>query len=165
MGHVNMKPSGRIYSRDNRYELATYWLVLAQSLSHVQLFVTPWTEDLPGSSVHDGSPGKNNGVGCHFLLQVSSSPKDQTRLLHLLHGQVDYHCTTGKAHISSSWRHICKWVHLGRTELLWILNCECKANKGDTERTLRKIDQEKECWEPLLSYKPREKRAFQEDSD
>ena len=24
---------------------------------------------LPGSSVHGGSPGKNTGVGCHFLLQ------------------------------------------------------------------------------------------------
>ena len=23
----------------------------------------------PGSSVHGDSPGKNNGVGCHFLLQ------------------------------------------------------------------------------------------------
>ena len=45
---------------------------------------------------------------------------------------------------------------------LGMLNCECKANKGDTERTLRKNDQEKECWEPLLSYKRREKRAFQE---
>lgn len=48
---------------------------------------------------------------------------------------------------------------------LGILNCECKANKGDTERkkdTLRKNDQEKECWEPLLSHKWREKRAFQE---
>jgi len=24
---------------------------------------------LPGSSVHGDSPGKNNGVGCHALLQ------------------------------------------------------------------------------------------------
>ena len=24
---------------------------------------------LPGTSVHGGSPGKNTGVGCHFLLQ------------------------------------------------------------------------------------------------
>lgn len=40
-----------------------------------------------------------------------------------------------------------------------------KVNKGDTERTLRKNDQAKECWEPLLSYKRREKRVFQEDSD
>ena len=24
---------------------------------------------LPGSSVHEDSPGKNTGMGCHFLLQ------------------------------------------------------------------------------------------------
>ena len=37
---------------------------------------------LPGSSVHGIFPGKNTGVGCHFLLQgISSTP-------HLLHWQV-----------------------------------------------------------------------------
>ena len=42
----------------------------AQLLSHVQLFVTPWTiYSLPDSSVHGDSPGKNTGVGCHALLQ------------------------------------------------------------------------------------------------
>ena len=35
----------------------------AQLLSRVQLF------SLPGSSVHENSPGKNTGVGCHALLQ------------------------------------------------------------------------------------------------
>ena len=43
--------------------------VCAQSLSCVQLFVTPWTGSPPGSSVHGDSPGKNTGVGCHALLQ------------------------------------------------------------------------------------------------
>ena len=166
MGHVNMKPSGRIYFRDNHYELATYWLLLAQSLSHVRLFVTLWTEDLPGSSVHEDSPGKNTGVGWHFLLQVSSSPKGRTQVSCIsCTGRWITTAPPGKAHTGSSWRHICKWVHLGRTELWGIFNCECKANKGDTERTLRKNDQAKECWEPLLSYKRREKRVFQKDSD
>ena len=32
------------------------------------------------------SPGKNTGVGCHFLLQ---QPRDQTHLLGLMHWQVD----------------------------------------------------------------------------
>ena len=38
----------------------------AKSLSHVRLFATPWTARLlrPWDS-----PGKNTGVGCHFLLQ------------------------------------------------------------------------------------------------
>ena len=29
----------------------------------------PMDSSLPGSSVHGDSPGKNTGVGCHFLLQ------------------------------------------------------------------------------------------------
>ena len=29
----------------------------------------PMDWSLPGSSVHGDSPGKNTGVGCHFLLQ------------------------------------------------------------------------------------------------
>ena len=29
----------------------------------------PTDRSLPGSSVHGDSPGKNTGVGCHFLLQ------------------------------------------------------------------------------------------------
>ena len=38
-------------------------------LSHGQLFVTPMDCSPPGSSVHGVFPGKNTGVGCHFLLQ------------------------------------------------------------------------------------------------
>ena len=38
-------------------------------LSHVQFFVTPMDCSPPGSSVHGVFPGKNTGVGCHFLLQ------------------------------------------------------------------------------------------------
>ena len=38
-------------------------------LSCVRLFATPWTAACRGSSVHEISPGKNTGVGCHFLLQ------------------------------------------------------------------------------------------------
>ena len=37
--------------------------------SHIWLFVTLWTVSPPGSSVHEVSPGKNTGVGCHALLQ------------------------------------------------------------------------------------------------
>ena len=40
----------------------------SQSLSCVQL-CDPMNCSLPGSSVHDNFPGKNTGVGCHFLLQ------------------------------------------------------------------------------------------------
>ena len=43
--------------------------VCAWSLSCVQLFCDPMNCNLPGSSVHEDSPGKNTGVGCHALLQ------------------------------------------------------------------------------------------------
>ena len=37
-------------------------------LSHVQLFATPWT--MPAMLLRPWDfPGKNTGVGCHFLLQ------------------------------------------------------------------------------------------------
>ena len=41
---------------------------LTQSLSHVQLFATPWTV-APGLPCPQDSPSKNTGVGCHALLQ------------------------------------------------------------------------------------------------
>ena len=54
----------------------------AQMLSRVWLFATPWTE---GSYVWD-SPGKNTGVGCHFLLQgIFPTQGSNPHLLWLLH--------------------------------------------------------------------------------
>ena len=40
-----------------------------KSLSRVRLFATPWTEEPTGLLRPWDSPGKNTGVGCHFLLQ------------------------------------------------------------------------------------------------
>ena len=40
-----------------------------KSLSRVRLFADPMDCSLPGSSVLGIFPGKNTGVGCHFLLQ------------------------------------------------------------------------------------------------
>ena len=64
------------------------WKVKVKSFSRVRLLATPWTAahqappsmgcpalcdpmdcSLPGSSVHEDSPGKSTGVGCHALLQ------------------------------------------------------------------------------------------------
>ena len=39
-----------------------------KSLSRVQLLVTPWTT-AHQAPLSTGSPGRNNGVGCHVLLQ------------------------------------------------------------------------------------------------
>ena len=43
--------------------------VTYQSLSHVQLFVTPWTVASQEFLCPWNSPGKNTRVRCHFLLQ------------------------------------------------------------------------------------------------
>ena len=63
-------------------------LCACQSLSHVHLFVTPWT------TAHRllcpwNSPGKNTGVSCHALLQgIFLTQGSNTYLLCLLHWQV-----------------------------------------------------------------------------
>ena len=60
---------------------------------HAQLCLTlcnPMDCTPPGSSVHGNSPGKNTGVGCHFLLQgIFPTQGLNLGLLHLLHWQVD----------------------------------------------------------------------------
>ena len=55
-------------------------------LSHVQLFVTPWTVAPRLLCLWD-SPGKNTGVGCHFLLQGIFLAQEWNP--HLLHWRVD----------------------------------------------------------------------------
>ena len=44
-------------------------LVLVYSLSHIQLFVTPWTAARQAPLSLGNSPGKNTGVDYHALLQ------------------------------------------------------------------------------------------------
>ena len=48
------------------------------------ILATPWTVcSLSGSSLHWNSPGKNIGVGCHFLLQeIFPTQKLTLSLLH-----------------------------------------------------------------------------------
>ena len=47
--------------------------IFAQWLSRAQLFATPWTVSmdysLPRFLSAQDFPGKNTGMGCHFLLQ------------------------------------------------------------------------------------------------
>ena len=50
-------------------------------------FVTPSTMDPSGSCLWD-SPGKNTGVGCHFLLQRIFPTQGSNP--HLLHSQADF---------------------------------------------------------------------------
>ena len=59
------------------------------SLSHVQLFVTPWT--VPSRLLCPWDfPGKKTGVGCHFLFQgIFPTQESNPHLLQLLHWQAD----------------------------------------------------------------------------
>ena len=52
--------------------------------SHVRLFLTPWSIPARLFCPWDFA-GKNTGVGCHFFLQGSSRPRDQTHVSHISH--------------------------------------------------------------------------------
>ena len=60
------------------------------ALSCVQLFATPWTGGPSRLLCPWNSPGKNTGVGYHFLLQrIFPTQRSNLRLLCLLHWQAD----------------------------------------------------------------------------
>ena len=60
----------------------------AESLLSCLTFCDPVDCGPPGFSVHEESPGKNIGVGCHFLLQgILPTQGSNLYLLHLLHWQ------------------------------------------------------------------------------
>ena len=66
-----------------------YYLVHAKLLQSCPTLWDPIYCDLPGSSVHGDSPGKNTGVDCHALLQsIFPTQGWNPRLLCLLHWQV-----------------------------------------------------------------------------
>ena len=74
--------------RQRNLSLNPSWPVEATVLSHVQL-CNPWTVARQ-APLSVGSPGKNTGVGCHFLLQGSfPTQESNSHLLHLLHWQTD----------------------------------------------------------------------------
>ena len=56
---------------------------------HSVMSGTLWPHEVSGSSVHGGSPGKNTGVDCHFLLQgIFPIQRSNPHLLCLLHWQM-----------------------------------------------------------------------------
>ena len=92
--------------------------VWVQTPTCVRLFVTPWTTSARPFCPWD-SPGKNTGVGCHFLLQeIFPTQGSNPHLLCLLHRQV---CFYYKHHLEAQpaiW--LLKSLNLYRT----ILSCE-----------------------------------------
>ena len=88
--------------KEEKFILYLLGCMHAQSLSHVQLFGTPWIVDpvdystrLLGSS--GDFPGRNTGVDYHFLLQGFSQGSN----LHLLHWQAGSE-PPGKAYITGN---------------------------------------------------------------
>ena len=75
---------------------------VVQSPSHVQLFVTPWTTAHQAPCPWD-FPGKNTGVGCHFLLQ-GIFPTQGLNLC-LLHWQADTFTTAPPGKQTSIYLH------------------------------------------------------------
>ena len=63
-----------------------HYLYFAHVLSHVQL-CEPMGSNLPDSSVHGILPGRNSGVGFHFLFQGIFSTQGSN--LHLLWLYID----------------------------------------------------------------------------
>ena len=60
----------------NNNVLPNMCVYVLSRFSRVQLFVSLWTVAHQALCPWD-SPGKNTGVGCHFILQGSSQSKDQ----------------------------------------------------------------------------------------
>ena len=60
-------------------KLSSLVVLVVQSLSHVQLFVTPWTVARQ-APLPMGFPGKNTGVGCHSFSRGSSWLRDRTHI-------------------------------------------------------------------------------------
>ena len=70
----------------------------AQSFSHAWLVVTPWTVPPRLFCPWEFLRSKNNGVGCHFSLQASSSCRKQIQVT-CIGRQILYHCATWKVDI------------------------------------------------------------------
>ena len=97
--------------------------VCAQSLSCVWLFSTPWTVTRP-TPLSMASPGKDTGVGCHFLLRGSSWPRDWTHIscVSRVGRQVLYHSATWEAQFTLALRVRCKHIHVVSEALLLFIS-------------------------------------------
>ena len=78
--------------------------VHAKSLQSCPTLCNPMDCSPPGSSVHEDSPGKNTGVGCHTFVQwIFLTQGSNPHLLCLLHWQA------GSLPSSTTWEAPRKW--------------------------------------------------------
>ena len=96
-----------------------------QSLSHVQLFETPWTLAHPSPLLWT-SPGKNTGVSCHSLLQRSTQPRDWTQVFYIA-GRFFYHLSHQGIHFIYN---CVKELH----PIIYFHICVCKGESSSTWR-------------------------------
>ena len=113
----------------------------AQLPSLVWLFCDPMDCSPPGSSVHD-FPGKNTGVGCHFLLQGIFLTQGSN--LHLLSWQADsFPLSTWEVHWiwTIEQKKIQEWSWFPAYGTNWIVVCfsrvEARPRLGRTYLLLR----------------------------
>ena len=127
-----------------------YWsaCVHAQSLSCVQLFATPWTVARQVSLSWD-SPGKNTGVGYHFLLQgIFQTQGLNLHLLRLLHcWWILYHCATWEACVYVC-KHTYTQIRMYVVLVLFSVNPDCEY--------LLWLGPDLTFWTPSLSSQPSE---------
>ena len=77
------------------------------SFSQIQLFETPWTAAHQAPLSMGFFQARNTGVGCRFLLQGSSWPRDWTPVswVSCIGGHILYHCTTWEA-LNTTWLYV-----------------------------------------------------------
>ena len=78
-----------------------------RSFSWIQLFETPWTAAHQAPLSMKCFQARNTGVGCHFLLQGSSRPRDWNPVSYVscFGRHVRYHCTTWEA-LNTIWLYL-----------------------------------------------------------
>ena len=94
-------------------------IVVVWLLSPVWLFCDLMACSPPSSSVHGNSPGKNTGVGCHFLLQGILLTQGSNLCL-LLGELILYHQTTWEVPSQQYWNAVlpCHCVDTEATEAM-----------------------------------------------
>ena len=100
----------------------TEWLSF-QSPSHVQLFATTWTVAARLLCSWD-FPGKNTGVGCHFLLQGIFLTQGSNLCL-LFDWQVLYHWTLGSLEAIHHQAKTLQSTHIQSNNDTWTLAFQC----------------------------------------
>ena len=95
-------------------------------LSCVQLFVTPWTVAHQAPCPGD-SPGKNTGVGCHFLLQgIFQTQGLSPHLLPLLHWQAGSSPLAPPGKPASDW-NTCNRLTSPQKRSVWSQACHSRV--------------------------------------